>query len=165
MSLSNRPTRPFGHSDLPTLPPAPAASPRLRRAAGKEGRLATDHPATPTRGCAARVAGPECTDVLEDRKRRPDRHGQRPGPRGRRRALLAEARRGRCGTLPGFCSLSSAVVAAVKCWHYDEGLMYFQRFFHHRLGPLSTQPNARLRTGQNTRTCMWSSCGLASVGW
>jgi hypothetical protein len=31
------------------------------------------------RGCAARVAGPECTDVLEDRKRRPDHHGQRPG--------------------------------------------------------------------------------------
>ena len=72
MSPSNRPTRPFGHSDLPTLPPAPAASPRLRRAAGKEGRLATDHPATPARGCAARFAVSECADVLEDRKRRPD---------------------------------------------------------------------------------------------
>ena len=46
MFLSIRPTRPFGHSDLPTLPPAPTASPRLRRAAGKKGRLATDHPAT-----------------------------------------------------------------------------------------------------------------------
>jgi len=48
------------------------------RAAGKEGRLATDIPPCPPRGYAARVAGPECTDVLEDRKRRPDGHGQRP---------------------------------------------------------------------------------------
>jgi len=29
-------------------------------------------PATPARGYAARGAGPECTDVLENRKRRPD---------------------------------------------------------------------------------------------
>ena len=28
MSLSIRPTRPFGHSDLPTPPPLPAAAPR-----------------------------------------------------------------------------------------------------------------------------------------
>jgi len=69
MSLSMRLTRPFGHSDLPALPPAPAAAPRLRRPDGKEGRLATDHPATPPRGYAARVAEPECTAVLEDRKR------------------------------------------------------------------------------------------------
>jgi len=32
--------RPFGHSDLPALPPAPAASPRLRRAGCKEQRSA-----------------------------------------------------------------------------------------------------------------------------
>jgi len=42
------------------------------RGGGKEGRLAPARPATPSRGCAARVAGPECTNVLEDRKRRPD---------------------------------------------------------------------------------------------
>jgi hypothetical protein len=76
------------------------------RAAGKEGRLATDSPPRPPRGYAARVAEPECTDVLEDRKRRPDEPAAQP--RGRRRALLAEAPRGRCGTLPGFCDISSA---------------------------------------------------------
>src|ERR1017187_3274074 len=37
-----------------------------RRGGGKEGRLAPARPATPSRGCAARVAGPECTNVLED---------------------------------------------------------------------------------------------------
>jgi hypothetical protein len=42
------------------------------------------------------------------------RHSQRVGSRGRRRALLADARRGRCGTLPGFRSQSSAVVALVS---------------------------------------------------
>jgi len=56
MSLSIRPTRPFGHSDLPApAPPAPAASPRLRGQLARRART-----------------GPECTDVLEDRKRRPD---------------------------------------------------------------------------------------------
>jgi hypothetical protein len=58
MALSIRPTRPFGHSDLPAPPPAPAASPRLRRAAGKEGRLAPPHlpplPAAAPRASPAR---------------------------------------------------------------------------------------------------------------
>jgi hypothetical protein len=44
--------------------------------------------------------------VCEDRKRRPGEPAAQP--RGRRRALLAEAPRGRCGTLPGFCGISSA---------------------------------------------------------
>jgi hypothetical protein len=39
------------------------------RPEGKEGRL--EPPRHPPRGCAARIAGPE-SDVLEDRKRRPD---------------------------------------------------------------------------------------------
>jgi hypothetical protein len=36
------------------------------------GPTSASTPATAARGCAARVAGPECTHVLEDRKRRPD---------------------------------------------------------------------------------------------
>src|ERR1700690_1156118 len=113
MSLSIRPTRPFGHSDLPAPPPAPRGYAAPSPGCWQGGPTSASAPATPARGYAARVAGPECTDVLEDRKRRPDRHGQRPTPRGRRRALLTEARRGRCGTLPGFCSISSAVGASV----------------------------------------------------
>src|ERR1700690_19973 len=57
MSLSIQPTRPFGHSDLPAPPPAPAASPRLRRAAGKEGRLAPPH--LPPLPAAAPRASPD----------------------------------------------------------------------------------------------------------
>ena len=52
-----RPTRPCGHSDLPTLPPAPAASPRLRRPEGKEGRLAPPH--LPPLPAAAPRASPD----------------------------------------------------------------------------------------------------------
>ena len=84
MFLSIRPTRPFGHSDLPTLPPAPTASPRLRRAAGKKGRLATDHPAT--HPAASPRASPDRNVLMYLRTtgapaRSPDRVGwvQRPG--------------------------------------------------------------------------------------
>jgi len=57
MSLSIRPTRPFGHSDLPTPPSAPAAAPRLRRLASKEGRLAPPH--LPPLPAAAPRASPD----------------------------------------------------------------------------------------------------------
>jgi hypothetical protein len=133
MSLSKRPTRPFGHSDLPALPPSPAASPRLRRAAGKEGRLAPPTPpplpaaaprASPDRnvlmylrtgsaGSTGTASGPAAWAQASFARRSPSREVRNPSRvlqcivDGRRRALLAEARRGRCGTLPGFCSVSS----------------------------------------------------------
>jgi hypothetical protein len=54
----------------PATCPRGCAAPSPGR--GQGGPTSAYTPATPARGCAARVAGPECTDVLEDRKRRPD---------------------------------------------------------------------------------------------
>ena len=66
--------------------------------------------------------------------------------------------------LEGLAPLGRYPFERVPRTRSDAG-MYFQCFLSQRLGPLSLQPKARSLGSQNTRTCMWSSCGCESVGW
>jgi hypothetical protein len=81
------------------------------RPESKEGRLAPPH--LPPLPAAAPRASPDRNVLMYLRTGSAGPTQPSGRPRGRRRALLAKARRGRCETLPGFCSVSSAVVASV----------------------------------------------------